>query len=196
MGYSVSPKTLDKAMHFVEPLKAGHELLAYRWHFPDGARELAYKIREALSIAKRFPGEYPELARAADQFRIEVLDNDNVQAVQKRNWTTQVMAMQASGNGSISGATVTQGMEYAGRPHELVGPLTAVQVIGFWQEGQPSNGPFTFPGSQLDQHEMEKLYEWATEQGWWVFYGMERITLQRPTRDLEGQNWVPSDGLD
>lgn len=191
MAYSDSVETLKKILPVLQPLAEGK---TWRWAVPRGAKQLAYKIREALYIASHNPEAFPELARAAKQFRIEIIDRDNVQAVLKRSFTTEAMARGEATDGG--GAFVVTGMEMAGKPHELVAPSKALEVIQFWMDGQPSNGPFTYPRATLDMEEMTKLYNWASARNWLVFYAEQRITLHKHTRDLAGMEWTPADGLD
>lgn len=191
MAYSDSPETLRKILPLLQPLAEGK---SWRWSAPDNARMLAYKLREGLYIARTHPTEFPELAQAAGQFRIEVVNKDTVQAVQKRQFTTEAMAAADAGN--TSAAVVVTGTEMAGKLHELVAPESAIRIIQFWMDAQPSNGPFSFPRSTLNMEEMTKLYNWATARKWLIFYAEGRITLHRPTKDLEGMEWTPADGLD
>lgn len=193
MAYSISPKTLERIRPLLKPLEEG---TSWRWTAPGAARLLAYKLREGLYIARLYREQYPDLARASENFRIQVIDNDNVQATQKQSFTTEVMAAVESHNGEQPTAMIVSGTEIAGKPHELVGPTSAAQIVGFWTSAQPSNSAFTFPQATLDMAEMVKLYEWATERKLLIFYSNGRITLQRRTKSLEGLEWTPADGLD
>lgn len=188
MAYSESVETLKKILPLLQPLAEGR---AWRWNVQGSAKLLAYKLREGLYIARRNPKDYPELAAAAGQFQIKVVDQNTVQAVQKQVFTTQAVA-----GAEVNEGVVVTGTEMVGKLHELVSPSSAIEVIQFWTDGQPSNGPFTFPNSTLNLEEMTKLYRWAIARKWLIFYNERRITLMRETRDLQGMNWAPEDGLD
>lgn len=82
MAYSKNPYTLRKIEAHLAPLIVGRTV---RWHRPTGederwASRWAYKVREGLSIAQRFPDSFPQLAIIAPLVKVEVLSPILVEA--------------------------------------------------------------------------------------------------------------------
>lgn len=183
MGYSTNKQTLIAMLPELELLKQGKSCI---WTVDD-SRKYAYKIREALYIARLYKKEFPELAIAADMFRIEVLSDTQVQArIAKGTTAAKVQAV---------GGVVNTGMEEAGPSKRMSGPQTASTIIQTWLDTQPSNDKYFFPEARLSRDELLKLHSWASAQGWIFFVDSITggLTLQRTSRDLEAFSWAPED---
>jgi len=186
MGYSTNIKTLEAQLDNLAMLRQGK---ACAWTVaPNESHRFAYKIREALWIARNVPearNKYPELARAAEHFRIEVTSSREVQARAARS--TVDAEVRPLGGG------VTTGLEAAGPPKALMGPQTAASIIQTWMDTQPSNERYHFPQANLTRDELLKLHGWAVQQGWIFFESDGAITLQRKTLDVAEFAWSPED---
>lgn len=191
MPYSTKVSRLQELLPMLGDLTEGR---SQRWEVPEGqAQLLAYRIREALYIAALNAEAFPVLAKAAAQFKIQVISPTIVQATPKQAFQTEAVKLVEAGGGE--NATVVQGLEPAGKPHELVAPSSATEVVGFWTEAQPSNSKFTFPQHQLDLSELTKLYHWTLARGWLMFVTPDNLTLVKTTKSLEDSSWHPSDGV-
>lgn len=118
------------------------ERSAYAW---------AYKVREALHIAKAYPNDYPGLARAAENYVIEVHVN-RVEARRARN-TTEFAAQAGEG--------INTGQEIARRAVSTSGKMTVFTIVDSWRKVQPTNDPLHFPQADLNVEELTMLYNWA-----------------------------------
>jgi len=150
MAYSRSKVTLEAIKGELQELALGkpqawvmaNEKSAYAW---------AYKVREALHIAKAYPSEYPGLAVAAENYVIEVHFN-RVEARRALN-TTEFAAQ--------SGEGINQGLELARRAVSTSGKMTVFTIVDSWRKVQPSNDPLHFPQADLTIEELTMLYRWA-----------------------------------
>jgi hypothetical protein len=188
VGYSRSKKTLEKVLPLLEDLKSGK---GTNWTINEhqSPEHFAYKIREALYVASIHPDEFPELARAAELMKIEIVDRRTVQAVFK---PTSLMA-----TGGLTQGVTTHGVQPGERgPVTLGGPQSAAAVVQAWHNAQPSNTPMRFPQANLDRDELLKLFEWCSKRTppWFMFVGLNgELTIQPYSRDLDGLGWDPAD---
>lgn len=204
MGYSRNPAVARKILPQLGPMLEGRPCA---WNVdpgPDkmGAVRWAQKIREAFSIARRFPGEFPQLATAATRFTIEVLDDSTVQARVRRN-THAVVEEAHSDAQLVERATPVQGLEDASPmdlPLSVVGPKTARDIIQHWinvQTSQATSNPMHFPDAQLDDREMDTLARWAARRTppWIVIRqpGTSTVILSTDQPSIpESVKWRPS----
>jgi hypothetical protein len=193
MAYSESKKTLDKIRPQLQKLEIGEECV---WTglkgIAGGSQRFAYKLREGLYIARQHPSDYPDLARAAENFRIERIDADKVQAVLAPKGTNETPVLSKAAKPAET--VVNQGMAEAGKaPVNRVGPQTAASIIQAWHDVQPSNSPLTFPQAALGREEKVKLYQWAIQRHLLIFIADSRVTMQPFTSNLAGLNWTPED---
>lgn len=196
MGYSDNRKTLDRIRPMLINLEMGNGDL---WTANPNitAKALAYQIREALHIASLFPEAYPELARAAKTFKIQIVKSGKggqVQAV-LTDKQTGLPAVSEGGAGVI-----THGLEPAGpNPLKVMGKQTAASIIEHMlkvQKVQPTNGQFHFPEAHLKREEMLKLYSWCHKQTppWLLLAADGSVTIARKSRDItEELAWSPED---
>lgn len=158
MGYSTSTYTLD------ERIRSGElDLLAKgqacTWIVSTGnASKFAYKIREALYIARIHADTYPALAKAADQYIIEVA---NASTVFARHTAANTEATILATGGSENTGTPTHGLEKAGRAIQSNGPQSQFTIIDTWRRAEPSSEPIHFPTADLDDEQLEQLWLWS-----------------------------------
>lgn len=151
MAYSRSPVTLIRRKPHIEPMFRGE---TQRWiaPFPEDTTEAttwAYKIRECLYVAKRHPGRFPTLARNAERYYVEVLDEKTVQA-------------------SISNGAILGQMAAITLPDAAPQPITFSEAISRFEivqcllrTGAGASGPLYFPNATLAPLELSKLATWA-----------------------------------
>lgn len=190
MAYSENRSTLDKIRPLLVKLEMGQGDL---FNVPPGmsARQLAYKIREALYIANLFAADYPQLAVAAQTFKIKVVNKRQVQAVLTDKQTMAKVT---------TGGTVEHGGEVAGvLSTKVMGKQTAASIIEHilnLQRIQPSNAPMTWPEGALSYEEKTRLYTWCKAQtpAWLLLIADDQVTVTRPSRDMtEDLSWNPQD---
>ena len=186
MGYSKSKKTLEKIRPQLAQLELG---LNASWRTQEGGADFfAYKVREALFIAKLYREEYLELAKMADTTRVVVVSPSLVET--KAAVGTPEAVIQ-SGNAAV----VVQGLAEGGREPSTTSPHTAAAVIAEWQRRQPSNDKLHFPQANLPREELLKLHTWASNlTPSWLFFEFDgAITLQPYSRDVAELSWSPED---
>lgn len=190
MGYSRSKVTLEKIRPFLSDLEQG---LSCSWEVPAGQEgQWAYKVREALYIARLYENDYPDLARVAERFKVRIVREGLVEAKPGGNTTQPKL---------IRGSTVTHGVDdetvspLTGRSAATDGKQTADTIVQAWHDVQPSNSPLYFPEAELESEDLVKLYNWATKRNLIFFESFGAITLQPKTRDLEDLAWHPDDLL-
>ena len=184
MAYSTSLLTLQRMMPVIEKLET---LEPISWQLEDhaAAYKLAYKIREALSIAKDNAKFYPRLAAAADHYAIKV-DRESKQV-------RAIKAQRANLEGVRGENYVVTGLQTAGPPLSTAGPQTAETVINLWNASQPSSAPMHFPQASLTTEELNKLYTWAVAHRprLMLFVADEALTVQHVDPELEPYAYKP-----
>lgn len=165
MAYSRSEETLRGMLVHLNALAHGR---AQKWSVGEGrAWWWAAKVREALYIAREvFPHKYPELARAARAFTIEVLDGQTVQARQSSNTPATAIS---NGEGLVETETAKRpdttpihGLEPATSvPRTIVGQHSVTDIIAFCLRAMPTNDKLVFTETNLTYAEMGQLASWA-----------------------------------
>lgn len=191
MGYSTNPRTLDQIRPLLDNLEKG---LSCTWEVSAGSEnKWAYKVREALYIARLYKDRYPALAQAADAFKIEIAQRGVVRAVPAGN-TLEPRVLSSGGpvtvNHGIDGDT--PGLAHKTRSVSLTGPQSAESILHAWFMTQPSNQPLYFPDAALDHNELIKLHGLASDQNLIFFESEGAITLQHRTADLVEFAWDPT----
>lgn len=146
MAYSKSPVTLIRRRRHVEPLFRGERT---RWvaPFPDGvdAATWAYKVRECLHVAIKNQRRFPELAKLAKDYRVEVLNDNTVEAfIEGQEDSGSLLAPSAS----------------ASEPTTLPG-TSRFDVVNAFREGVLGTGPWVFPAVRLGMADRAKLEAWG-----------------------------------
>lgn len=169
MGYSVSPETVERIQRELDlsVLAAGKPCKWQVTKDPLVTRRKAFRIREALSIAARFPQTFPELARAAEHFAIHIVEDGLIEARWKVGKTES----------SVASTTPTFGGETHGIPVPSVSLRSAGDVIDSWRRHLPSSDPLHFTSTALSPEELLVLYTWAQENGLMLLVDSERETL-------------------
>ncbi len=181
MGYSNSPETLAKIRPMLKEIEAGNPCV---WRTPPGgSRLLAYKIREALRIARMFSSKYPELARASYLFKIREPDSSTVRAVS--NTANELLALsklelpdpnmqryvEPEGVAEVTvdptqlslpdDPTEDKGLELT---PDFPGPQSQFTIISHWTAIKPAPRALRFPEATLTTPQLKQLYRWAKDQ--------------------------------
>jgi hypothetical protein len=188
MGYSQSIQTLEarRAEGLLQDLEQGQGCV---WTVEPGVRpsDFAYKIREALFIARQHPQRYPALADAQQRFTIEVLNNRQVQARLKRGVTTGAIIS------GVPSPLPAQGLETVEKGSgTLMGPQTAESIVQYWLNNQPSNASMLFPQAYLTGSDKLTLHRFLSQHHWLFFEAQDgAITVQPHQADLAEFAWSP-----
>lgn len=192
MGYSKSPATLRAILDKLQPLAEGRPCA---WDTPDNAAtQWAYKVREGLQIALRYPTQFPELAKYAPYFVIEEVRHNKVQAKMAEFTPEQVVVTQPD-KGMVTGGTT------AGTSRTFGGPQTAMSVIQAWMESQSRfghNDALHFPEANMSEAELNKLYQWTMKRTpvWMMLRPKGTVSLTLMPWDDQaaavGANWSPN----
>lgn len=194
MPYSDSPTTLERIRPLLIKLELGQGDV-FNAQPNVTAKKLAYKIREAFHIALLFPDRYPELAKAARTFKIQIVKPGKGGQVQAVLTDRQVgLPGYSDSNSSVA----VQGLEPAGpSPLKVMGKQNATSIIEHVlkvQTIQPSNAQMSWPEAGLARDEKVKLYTWAKKQTppWILLIADDSVTLARKSRDItEDLDWDP-----
>lgn len=156
MSYGINPEAVEKLRELwpkeLAELEAGRPC---KWTYtPDPliTQRLAWKIRNALRIASRYPNRFPALARAARSFSIHIIRDGLIEARWKPDATQFSVEL---------GATPTHGLEPHGKSQPSVGVSKAEEVISAWRNHLPSSEPLHFTSSLLGHMELVALHSWA-----------------------------------
>jgi hypothetical protein len=153
MSYGINPETVEKLRPELTELEAGHPC---KWEVaqdPLITHRKAYRIREALKIASRYPRRFPALAEAAKNFSIHIIRDGLIEA----RWKVTPEAAVALGAVPTHG-----GMDAsAGKPQPSVGVSSAIEIIKAWRDHLPSSDPLHFVSTLLSVKELSDLYTWA-----------------------------------
>lgn len=177
MGYSTNPQTLEEIRPQLYKLERGEPDIFYVKP-PLTAAKWAYQIREAFYIARRYPLRYPELANAAQKFKVQVEGESRVRVTPKNSFSDDLV----SSGQRVSSLTVAPSS------------LTADQIIAT-VEGNQHKEKISFEAI-LPKEELVRLLLWCqqTQPRRILLVGERDISLvsESPniTSDLE---WSPED---
>ena len=152
MGYSRSPAVVERELPHLGELIAGR---ACAWHVdpPDrlATERFLTRLRQALAAARYNAVKFPELARAAERFSLHYIRDGLIEARPKSDSTKSVLQ---------SSVPVSSGA-VQGRPVSTVNKSNALAVVQAWDAHLPSSDPLNFPGADLSEAELTRLYHWA-----------------------------------
>jgi hypothetical protein len=186
MAYSINRDVLRARMHLMGELAAGR---ACRWttaEDPVATRRLWYSIREALSIASRYPEEFPALALADKAFTIHIIRPGLVEAKPRKTPKVEVVRGQHPD-------IPIHGPEVWGQEQDTVAPTTAQQLIDAWMAHLPSSDPLHFQQVALPIEELFKLHDWVSARvpKMMMLVGEGMITLSLLEIGMESYAWHP-----
>lgn len=177
MAYSQNPVTVERMLSYLKPLVDGQECI---WRTaPNKSRWLAYRIREALAVAREFPERFPELARS--RYRIEVLSSQEVRA-------------RFSAAPEIEVGVYSEEIPRSARV-QTEETRTAQQIMDDWFEN-PKREKMYFPNADLDDHELVALYKWATDEAQVLMFenaGALTLLPLEGNEDTADYAWTPED---
>lgn len=151
---------------------------------------LAYRIRECLYIAARYPRRFPELAKASENFAIHIVEDGLVEARWKTGGTeTGVQTWGSQQEGEVQGKIVSV-TKYS----------TAEGLKNAWMEHLPSSDPLHFKQTLLSYEEMVDLYTWATHRTPRLMLladePNEKITISLLDPTVLEFAWAPTPGME
>ena len=167
MAYSKSRTRLEAMLPHLALLQMGKECA---WTVEPGRdpERVAYRIREALHIARLYPKEYPDLAVAHGSFIIKV---EPGRVVARRAPLPEFVALPEELTQESLDLPTANPLEVAGDlnkhmlrgDQELLGRKTVEQVIAKW-EASTKNKPIHFPEAMMDDLALAQLYVWCEAQ--------------------------------
>jgi hypothetical protein len=180
MGYSLNQQIVQRRRHLLVNLERGIEASWVITGDLKETRDFAYELREALWIAAQFPEDFPELAKAHKEWRIEIVRAGHVRAVPKKK------RGYAETNVSDVGP---------GKPMSLKNPHTADEVVAAWRMHLPSSDALNFTEVDLNLDQMTKLYEFAVSHApkLMILYDEEAklLTLSHHDIGMREFAWTP-----
>lgn len=184
MAYSENPITVERMLPYLEPLEEGGEV---RWRAPGKARWLAYRIREALAIAREHQQRFPSIAEMAEHYRIEVHGKDEVHARLKPRVEveTEPLTLRAWAP-----------RPYVGMAEAIVEDISSSEVLmKEWAREGRTAGKLYFPNTDLGPDGLMVLWEWAQNEGVLIFENLGAITLlpKEGNEDAAEFAWDPSE---
>lgn len=185
MGYRNNPELVEQRMYLLEPLLSGENCY---WSISpptrDEAENVAFKIREALRIARQWKNRFPDLAKIANEFSIHVVGPGRLEGRRKTHTRVETGELGAP----------TQGLEPFGKEVPQDHLFSADQVIASWRLHQPSNDPLSFTHTALSYEEMVKLWTWCQAQvpKLVLLASDERLTVSLKDPTIEEFTWKPT----
>jgi hypothetical protein len=158
MSYGINPEAVERLREAwpaeMAELEAGRPCKWACLSDPLITQRLAWRIRNALRIASRYPNRFPALAQAAKNFSIHVVRDGLIEA----RWKPGATQTEAE-----LGSTPTHGGmdEPHGKAQPSISLSRADEVIEAWQRHLPSSDPLHFTSTLLGHTEMVALYTWA-----------------------------------
>lgn len=217
MPYSDDPDRLEQMLPYLGPLATGDEIV--EWTIVKGnANTVAFRIREALVLARKYPLQYVDLARFAGDYAVSVLAGNKVRA---RRRTPTLHFSQLVPLPPIVPATtppvVTQGREIDVVAHSLVrmagteeiqrfdirrmddllrGPKTPLAVVDIYRQSGRAKPTVRFPEANLTDAELYELFLWAGAQEPPLMLLVDDIALTVAVFDslMAEYSWRPADG--
>lgn len=185
MAYSDSPITVQRMEPYLAPLLGGNEV---KYKVPGRARWLAYRIREALAVAKLHHEKFPDFAELGDTLRVLVRGFDEVHVVRKQPARIEVETLpQWAEPPTLSRAEAIV--------RETITPEVIVQE---WVREGRGGDKLYFPNADLSREALLQLHEWAQEAGVLLFENLGALTLMplAGNEDLCEFAWDPTEELD
>jgi len=187
MPYSTNPDRLVQLLPYMAHLIQRRDCF---WNLEGRkvtAQVFAYRIREALTIARLHPDKFPQVAAIADDVVVEV---DNHCVLAKFGKVLNAPLPQ-----SIADYAAQQAQFASERP--FVAPMqiryTLETVSALWAKRQGSS--VNLPAYIPTNDELLRLYDWASVQEPPVMLmpSDAALTLVAHDDELEGMNWTPDE---
>ncbi len=217
MPYNIDRARLDAMLPYLAPLAQG--VASAKWQVVRGSpNTVAYRIREALLIARSFPDEYPDLARYAGDYSISVVDGNHVQAKRKGPLIVHTGSAALSTTEPVAGPLGVVDLSALRRPPltisapfsgiggaELVGgfstdgPQSPESIITLWEKGGSVKRTLYFPSPRLTSRQFAELWLWACSVTPKVMLMVneaeESVTVAQYDPQVAEFAWRPSDKI-
>lgn len=181
MGYSRSPDTLIRRLALIEPLAEGGSVT---WQTTPGEEHrVAYKIREALRVARQYKEDFPHLAPLGERYRISI-QGPGLIVAQEINPEPEVRVVVPADGRTTAILPLPDGA------------TTSTQIVQFLIDSAPESArKINFPNAKLPPDELRKLYAWTNTTGWLVFVSEQGITLLQYDAELRDVAFNPETDL-
>lgn len=181
MGYSKNRDVLEQIKEDLLKLKEG-QACVFSTGTGQGDR-LAYKIREAIYVARMFPEEYAEIANRSSSFKVSLLNDHEVRVTRLTKMTIE----------SRPAATVEMGDNVSPPAVEQVaGMQTAESIMQRWSLS--AGEMIYFPEANLSREHLMDLWDWCQENSLMFFVSDNGgLTMQTVRSDLVEFSWHPDD---
>lgn len=182
MAYSTNPDRVVDLLPWMTVLLAGTDC---KWDFSNSKtppQTFAYRLREALYIAKLYPGKFPPVEAIADDLVVEV-DGSIVYARHGKVMRAPLpdpIGQYASQQTAFSHSTAPAPIRYS---------LSTITAL--WSKRQSSS--IMLPMYVPDDAELLQLYQWGLAQSPAVMLmpADTELTLIEYDVNLAGMNWEP-----
>jgi len=211
MPYNLDPKRLDQMLPYLAPLAAGKAVV--EWSVLTGSpNTVAFRIREALHIARQHPVDYPDLAKVSFDYTIGV-DPVTRKVTAKRRGMLTALSMPDTTQAAPS-APAPAPIEMpdistrwlpkpAPSPFSLPqansvgtfstdGPQSTDRIITLWQEGGSVKRTLYFPEARLSETQLIELWLWADEARVMIMHAEPAVTLSAYNPQVVEYSWRPA----
>lgn len=179
MAYSSNPITVERMRPFLQPLAEKRECI---WRTAPGkSKWLAYKIREALKIAREHPDMYPEFIWT-DRLQIRNPSSTEVEAVIKPETLVEVDVRYVEPQTGTTAARM-----------DTTEVLGVEDIARRWEQLKHIETKVYFPSAGLDAEQLLELYAWAQAEGVIFFENAGALTLLRHDPETAEFAWTPDD---
>lgn len=178
MAYSDNPETLNKMRPQLEPLLRSSEVT---WRVEGGAttaRRFAYKIREALRLARQTGDPL-----GSQRFRVEIISSQRVRATLIQPFGVEIEDTSAPPPAALVDS------------RQLLSDGWLEEIISTWQRRSPLEGRVHFPRAWPDRQQLLDLWSWAQEAEVLIFEHEGAVTLlpRAGNEDTAPFAWDPED---
>ena len=182
MPYSDDKKRLEQMLPYLNSLAEGKDV---EFRITRGsANTVAFRLREALRLARIYANEYQTLARYAGDYSIKVINSSIVRAVRRtptleqselaertiedvttrRIFEQTIDPVEAELGRSIGSKAAALEVARTESQKELLGAQTPVSIVDSYRRLGNIRPTLHFPEAGLDAAELEELWRWADEQ--------------------------------
>ena len=207
MPYSNDVERLERMLPYLAPVAQGKNA---QWKITAGSpNTVAYRIREALHIARLNPNSYPDLAKYANDYSISIVEGNTVRA---RRRTPQISPPSPVDN-SESLSDLVDRVEIDGNllrkepnvePRAFDAPVQSMNsestdgqqtpdsIISMWNKHQGIKRTLYFPEAELSEKQLAELFLWAESQTLMILVHEIAVTLAKKDPHLMDISYKPS----
>lgn len=186
MGYSDSQVTVERRKGWLSTLMDGEPT---SWSCKIGEeQDIAYQVRECFHVAKKNPGIFPGLERAASTFVVEVAPG--LVTAREKIMSAPTVVPVGSPEGKIE--AVSNPTKHLAGEVSKIGRKSVPQIVSDWI-GMGSRGILHCPQAGLSREELLKLHSWAQNERVLVFWNDPMVTVREYDDALAPHAFTPED---